>query len=242
MNTWDIGIGLLVAGYALRLASRTDLNNLPFYSTQYALFIFAPVFIMAGVYNQLSRLVLVFGTLFAYFRPRFYTVFFFCWDVVSLILQAAGGGMSADTSSANYQTRMDIIIGGIAFQCLSMALFLFCLLWFCWKIYKASPSEYDPQHAHIRSTPGFKLFIPAVIGCWVFVMFRSIFRLVELGEGWGGNLMAKEVPFFILEGLMILAIACLTLVHPGYFFSPKRFERTHLGPYSDELSSKALIL
>lgn len=73
-------------------------------------------------------------------------------------------------------------------------------------------------------------------------MVRSIFRLVELGEGWGGNLMSKEVPFFILEGLMmILAIACLTLVYPGYFFSPRRFGKTDFGPYADELSDKALI-
>lgn len=151
--------------------------------------------------------------------------------------------MSADTSSANYQTGMDIIIGGIAFQCFSMALFLFCLLWFCWKIYKASPSEYDPQHAHIRNSPGFRFFIPAVIGCWVFVMIRSIFRLVELGEGWGGDLMGKEVPFFILEGLMmIIAIAFLTIVHPGFFFNRRYLNPTDSVSFRDEISDKEMVM
>lgn len=239
--TWDIGIGLLMSGYALRLHSRTNLYDAQAYQAQYSVFIFAPVFIMAGVYNQLSRLIRVYGTQFAHFKPKFYTIFFICCDVVSLLMQGAGGGLSAGGASGQYQTGINIIIAGIAFQCFSMVCFLFCLLSFAWKISKASPMEFEPRFSNVRNTRHFRLFIPAVLGCWVFVMVRSIYRLVELGEGWGGPLMSKEVPFFILEGLMmILAIACLTIVYPGFFFDARKFNKFQMEYYPDDLSEKTL--
>lgn len=219
MSTWDIGLGCLIVGWAVRVNANTNINCAECYQTQYSLFIFAPVFIMAGVYAQMSRLVKVYGTQFAQFRPKFYTIFFICCDVVSLLLQGAGGGI-ASGGGTSYQTGINLILGGIAFQVVSMCVFLFCLSFFLWKVYKASPAEYSPLSRNIRSHPTFRWFIVAIYSCWVFVMVRSIYRLIELSQGWGGALAKDEPAFFVLEGLMmILAVVSLTILYPGFYFT-----------------------
>lgn len=47
-------------------------------------------------------------------------------------------------------------------------------------------------------------------------MVRSIFRLIELQEGFNGDLANDELTFMILEGpMIIIAAALLTAFHPG---------------------------
>lgn len=51
-------------------------------------------------------------------------------------------------------------------------------------------------------------------------MVRSIFRLVELSQGWHGDLAKDEPAFLVLEGLMmILAVLALTILYPGFYFT-----------------------
>src|SRR4051812_26834414 len=51
------------------------------------------------------------------------------------------------------------------------------------------------------------------------IFVRSVFRVAELSEGFGGHLANDEVSFMILDGTMVI-ISCLalTIVHPGRGF------------------------
>lgn len=55
----------------------------------------------------------------------------------------------------------------------------------------------------------------------LFVIIRSIYRIVELSDGWNGKIMSTQVYFDVLDGAMLLiALAFSTLLHPG-FLEPK---------------------
>lgn len=48
---------------------------------------------------------------------------------------------------------------------------------------------------------------------------RTVFRSVELSEGFSGKLANNEVQFMVLDGVMVLiASICMTVMHPGYAF------------------------
>lgn len=51
------------------------------------------------------------------------------------------------------------------------------------------------------------------------LFIRTVFRAVELSEGFSGKLANNEVQFMVLDGVMvILASFCLTVFHPGWGF------------------------
>ena len=51
---------------------------------------------------------------------------------------------------------------------------------------------------------------------------RTVFRSVELSEGFAGELANKEPEFMVLDGVMIiLACLCLTIFHPGVGFGKR---------------------
>jgi hypothetical protein len=53
----------------------------------------------------------------------------------------------------------------------------------------------------------------------LFILVRSIYRVVELQGGFNGTVAGNEVAFMVLEGpMIILATFLLTIFHPGYAF------------------------
>ena len=53
----------------------------------------------------------------------------------------------------------------------------------------------------------------------VCILIRSVFRVVELWQGFSGELWNDEIDFMVLDGTMIaIATICLTAFHPGIGF------------------------
>jgi hypothetical protein len=61
----------------------------------------------------------------------------------------------------------------------------------------------------------------------VCIFIRSVFRVAELSDGFGGHLANNEVSFMVLDGVMVL-IACisLTIIHPGAGFGKAAWAAT----------------
>lgn len=71
----------------------------------------------------------------------------------------------------------------------------------------------------------------------MLLFIRTVFRAVELSEGFAGDMANDEVLFMILDGAMvILSVLCLTVMHPGrgfagrwneavFFFRPNKKSR-----------------
>ncbi|SCU85568.1 LAME_0D01860g1_1 [Lachancea meyersii CBS 8951] len=242
-----IACGLEVAGYVGRALGHNDTTNIDDYLLQFICLTIAPVFTMAGIYYQLGKLIEIYGHNFALFKnPMLYSYIFIAFDVISLIIQALGGGM-AGSAAANYEnsdTGDHVFVGGLAFQVASMTAFLY--LWFhlVYQIFVATRMEhagvtrpnwslksisqldldhkYRPKFEFLRIHPQRWIFVYfpwALTFSVIFVYIRCIYRVAELAEGWSGNLITHEVYFIILDALMIsLATTILTVFHPGIAF------------------------
>ena len=57
--------------------------------------IMAPAFMAAGNYILLGRIIPILGTRYSFIHPTSYTIVFVFGDLVSLIVQAIGGGKAS---------------------------------------------------------------------------------------------------------------------------------------------------
>lgn len=86
----------------------------------------APSFMAGGIYLCLRNIVDAFGKENSRIKPETYTRFFIPCDVVSLILQALGGGMASVASHENRSSALGdhIMVAGLALQSLTLAIFM----------------------------------------------------------------------------------------------------------------------
>lgn len=153
--------------------------------------------------------------------PRTYLIAFCTADVVSLVLQAVGGGMASVAASASpardTAAGTNIMVAGIVFQ--MAAITVFCALFAVFLKRTATATrkgggggEATPLSARV------KVLVVATTASIAFIYVRSIYRTVELLEGWDGYLITHEVYFVVLDGaMMVCAVAVFNLVHPGWF-------------------------
>lgn len=239
-RTWWFGISyvcgtiLEMLGYIGRTLSSVDTHADNPFLLQIICLTIAPCFIMAGIYYLLGQLIQIYGTSYALLKPMWYSYIFIACDVISLAVQAAGGGIAA-TALVGYNSSdggTHAMVAGIAFQVFSMSVFLFLYLHFLWKIKYLRKGYhqmvFNPEFENIRQGKFFHWFPLVIFAGVIFVYTRSLYRVVELAEGWKGFLITHEIYFFILDALM-MALNCLIFIlwHPGFFIGrtsvmPKR--------------------
>ena len=174
----------------------------------------------AAIYLCLSRIVVVYSESASRFRPANYTLIFISCDFLSLLLQAAGGGIAAssDTVSLN-NIGKNIMVAGVAWQVASLALFAVLCFDFSRRARRAPEEELNPAFAQFRASTKFKLFLCGLATATLTIFTRCVFRCAELSGGFDGRLANQQVSFMILEGAMIcIAVICLTAFHPGWVF------------------------
>lgn len=227
-RTWGFLVGMIggnvleVVGYAGRIQMYHD----PFSDDAFRLYLvnltLGPAFLAASIYLSLSRIIPIYSSSLSRFKPRTYTVLFITCDIISLLLQAAGGGIaSASEEDDTVQMGIDIMIAGVAWQVVSLGAFGILCAEFAWKVKRASEEElsHKPDFVSLRRTRQFRLFLCALAIATLVVFVRSVFRCVELRQGFDGELANDEVTFMVLEGAMIvIAVALLTIWHPGRVF------------------------
>ncbi|ODV80682.1 putative transporter or flippase transmembrane protein [Suhomyces tanzawaensis NRRL Y-17324] len=128
--TFFCGYALEFAGFLGRVLSLTDNTNLQYYLLQYVPLTIAPAFIMAGIYFLFAQLVVIHGRKYSVLKPMWYSYFFIASDVLSLMVQAIGGGMASAASKDHKDTKpgTDVMIVGICIQVVAMTIFV--VFWF----------------------------------------------------------------------------------------------------------------
>lgn len=192
----------------------------------------------AVVYICFYRIIIVYDSSLSRIKPRAFVVTFITSDVLCLILQAAGGAITATTAGSSdgaeamRNTGVNVMIAGLALQVVSLVFFLACALDYT---YRVSQKGFFPATAAMQSrrwkgfliseyprTRGLRAVADAfaIIGltiATIAIFIRSVFRVAELRDGFSSELAGNEVAFMILEGAMIVvATICLTVFHPGY--------------------------
>jgi len=220
LNPWD------ALGFKIQSECSITYNGITWQCTDCLIvccLIMGPAFTTAGIYLTFKHFVLAFGQRYSVLAAHLYTWLFISADIFSLILQAAGGAISASAASSNdadtAETGTWIALAGIVFQVVSLLAFatLFALYFF--RLFRHR-SQLPRQTTDTIHSFSFRLFFAAIILAYMTVLVRCIYRIPELAEGWGNRIMKSETDFIVLDGTMItIATLALTLVHPGFCWS-----------------------
>lgn len=179
--------------------------------------IIAPVFLSAALYVLLGKLIVDLGRRSSILTAKWYAIIFCACDVLSLVVQALGGARAsaADTTEA-MQTGTHIMVAGIAFQLFTMTLFGALGADFLWRVL-ASPSRAGEFRG--RVTRGARLVFGALFVSFLMVYIRSVYRTIELVQGWHGYLITHEGYFIGLDAvIMVVAVAVFMVVDPAVVF------------------------
>lgn len=126
---------------------------------------------------------------------------------------------TANSEDAGW-SGVQVMIAGLAFQVVSLFAFGVLCAEFAFKVWKAGRGrDIGVVGGKLSSTRvrGIGMWELALTVATVAILVRSLFRCVELKDGFGGKLANEEVPFMILEGGMIsIAAIALTIWHPGW--------------------------
>lgn len=165
--------------------------------------IIAPAFNSAAIYLTLKHIALCFGEQWSFVKPRFYTYIFIFFDLVSLILQGAGGGIASTANDEDQQQLGDnLMMAGISWQVVALTLFALTAGTYVWRRWKAL-AQY-PLSCEAASTAAdlkFRLFVLGVVVAWFTIYIRCIYRIIEMAGGWRNDIMRDQASFIALEGV-----------------------------------------
>ncbi|EDO16798.1 hypothetical protein Kpol_526p51 [Vanderwaltozyma polyspora DSM 70294] len=129
---------LEVLGYIGRTWSHYNVYAMNGYLLQMVSLTIAPIFLMAGMYYQLAKLIEVYSHRYSLLpSPMAYSQLFIVSDIVSLVVQAAGGGISGEAVD-NFEPLdkgEHVFVAGLALQVASMSIFIFLWLHFVFVVF-----------------------------------------------------------------------------------------------------------
>ncbi|KAJ9148589.1 RTA1-domain-containing protein [Pleurostoma richardsiae] len=194
-------------GWAGRTWSAKCPYNNDAFIMQITTLIIAPVFFSAALYVLLGILILQLGRHTSWLSAKWYAIVFCACDIISLVIQAIGGGMASsesDKPNGNTKPGTDIMVGGIVFQLGTMTLFALFFVDFLRRIRGMSVPR------------NIKLVLIAMVVSFVMIYIRSVYRTVELLQGWDGYLITHEGYFIGLDAaIMVVAVAVLLALDPA---------------------------
>ncbi|KAL5593072.1 hypothetical protein FOBRF1_012174 [Fusarium oxysporum] len=155
---------------------------------QNLLLLIGPPFHAVSIYMVFGRLIAALNAeQYSIIKLKWFTKFFLIGNVLSILSQAADGGMlsSADTEEALDQAKMIVLIGpGV--QIIFLSLFLVATVIFHYRIHRRPTTKNSKM-----TSPRKKLFI-VLYGTSLLIMLRSIFRVAKYTRGKEGELITKE--------------------------------------------------
>jgi hypothetical protein len=208
-----IGTICEVLGYAGRLMLINDPWDFAAFAMQMCCLIVGPAFIAAAMSVTFKHMIEYVGANHSFIKPRLIPWIFVGTDFASIAVQGLGGGIASAGSNGPGGNRNLLTIGdnlllaGVAFQVVNMALCGFAMLFYVWRYKKAKKAgthqkdtDYQHDHAHPIRVKKFHTFIWLLVVAYVAVLARCSYRLPEFESGWGSDLQQNETTFLILDG------------------------------------------
>ncbi|KAI4727120.1 parasitic phase-specific protein PSP-1 [Aureobasidium sp. EXF-10728] len=217
-----LGTALESIGYASRLI----LSNDPFSPTGFKLNIvlltFAPAFLTAGIYLLLKQLTLSLQPRLSPLKPSLYTPIFVSCDLLAIILQGAGGAISAAAANGTNKNLLNlgvnVMIAGLSSQVVTLAIFALLAGIFFLRVAREREGL-TPAAGYTWQATSFRLFIGSAVTAFILIFIRCAYRIAELKDGWGSSIMRREGEFIVLDSVMIsIAAVLLNIFHPGRCF------------------------
>ncbi|KAJ5218476.1 RTA1-domain-containing protein [Penicillium cinerascens] len=216
-RTWVyvvFAIGCLVEliGWGGRAWSAECPYNSTAFLMQISTLIIAPTFFTAGIYVLLGRLIQLYGRESSVLSPKLYLWIFCTCDVISLFVQAAGGGIASSVSNNKSESDLgtNIMVAGIVFQLFSITIFVVCAIDVFRRVKRLGLLG-------LATKGRLRPLIGAMVLSIVCIYIRSLYRTVELSQGWTGYLITHQSYFIGLDGvMMVIAVGVFNICHPGW--------------------------
>lgn len=206
-RTWSYCVAMTFAcltqviGYIGRILLHDNPWSKVGFNIQICCLIIAPAFNSAAIYLVLKHFTLCFGERWSRIKPTFYTYIFISCDILSLVLQAAGGALAV-TSRDNLkqqQTGDDLMMAGISMQVATLLWFGVAASDYIWRRRRASePLSYEA--AGFVQSKVFRCFAFGLLASYMAVLVRCVYRIVEMAGGWRNDVMQNQASFIIFDG------------------------------------------
>ncbi|KAL2815211.1 RTA1 like protein-domain-containing protein [Aspergillus cavernicola] len=219
-----IGGAFQVIGYLFRLLSHNNTDSTAKYALQTVLILIAPALYAASIYMVLGRLVTYLDAQqHSLVRVTWMTKIFVTGDVVSFLMQCGGGGLMAGDDPDTRTIGENITIIGLVVQVVFFGFFLITSIIFHWRINRTPTARSTEGLQHRGGSWMARNWVTLLIALYVvsvLILIRSVFRLVEFIDGYGGYLMSHEVFIYLFDAtLMLFVMGILNFWHPCYVIS-----------------------
>ncbi|KAG8740041.1 hypothetical protein FRC10_004799 [Ceratobasidium sp. 414] len=189
--------------------------------------IIAPSFMTAAMFLILPKIMNELGPQYSSVQSRLYAKVFIAADITALVIQAAGGAIASiatDLKGANNGGKI-MLIGIIIQLGKTLALILFTALGleFVTRFSLDRPARRTPiQRLEVirgwATVPkGVVWMLAALAFATFFILIRSVYRTIELTDGWNGQIISTEKWFNWFDGMpIVVAMVTFNMIHPGY--------------------------
>ncbi|KAJ1663276.1 hypothetical protein IW140_005373 [Coemansia sp. RSA 1813] len=149
-------------------------------------------------------------------KPKFVNWFYFSSDLFSIAMQGAGGGMM--TSFKTRDTGKTVVLIGLVVQLFFFACFLVTAI-YVWR----KPEYLVQQGPRDRSQTAAKRKVMINITLTTVLLYiRSIYRIAEFADGYGGKIYSAEWAFYVFDTIVVfLAFLVYIILYIGPNF-PRR--------------------
>jgi len=221
MLSMVIGTFSFALGLALRFGLARDPRGKGLYIAEYLFVVLSPCAFIAADYVLLGRLAAYLrADKHLIIRPDRVTKVFLTSDIVTFLIQATGGAL-ATSAEAVERARIGskIFLAGLALQMASFALFSLMYAIFLYKLHRHSPAIWN-AHAQRPWYDDWRALGGALALSCIGITVRSVYRTVELSEGFGGRLGRTESYFYACDTYpLFVAVAVFVFFWPGRFFT-----------------------
>ncbi|KAF9690635.1 hypothetical protein EKO04_011332 [Ascochyta lentis] len=216
--TWVVITGVLfeVTSFVCRTLGSRDQQNVGLATASQLLFLLAPLWINAFVYMTFGRMVHFFHPerRCAGLKASSIAKYFVWADIVSFLVQAAGGMMLNPGSGADVQSvGLKVYMAGVGVQEGFIVAFTVLGIMFV-----RDMTDIEQQGRVVESRTGWRLQMWSTFTVLVLITIRIIFRLVEFTKGFepGNPMLFNEAFVYALDATpMFLALLLLSVIHPG---------------------------
>ncbi|KAL2127526.1 hypothetical protein VTI74DRAFT_10583 [Chaetomium olivicolor] len=214
-----IGAVIEVVGYGLRCYSIKNPTAIGPFASSLSLVVLAPVFVAAGNYLLIGRLIRavldhartghrVFGI-----HGRLITRIFVILDVISFLVQASGSGVASSTEwvGSTADVGVNILIAGLVLQAVAFGFFMCMFSRFHYLATKRGLAD-------VEAPAGWQRVVVAVYVSSILILIRCLYRVAEFAEGVEGYAFRHEWLFWVFESApMLIAIGIFCAIHPSAY-------------------------
>ena len=137
----------------------------------------APAFWSAAIYLTLKHEVNVLGQQYSPLKAEWYPYIFVSCDIISLILQGAGGGLAATAKTQNASAvGSNVMMAGIVWQVVTLTMFGLMSVHFLLRIKGAPKDRLTVKAQKVWNSRKFWMFFWGIFVAFITTYARCVYR------------------------------------------------------------------